>query len=417
MKSRPLTSYAVNNGHSLPSLWIGFLMLFFVGIGWAQIQTRLTDFSTERKKLERRRQQIEMELRQSQELLQQTRKERQRSLAELSLLRRQIALRERLLYSLQQELNLLEQDIYRLATVSQALERDLRRLYRNYVWMLYLLDKTQRQISPWVWILSAESFRQAYERLFYFRAVSRFRQEQLQLINRTQQFLQSRSLALKKNREEKNRLMLLYVQQAQALQRTQAEKRELYRALRQKESSYRQRLAQSRKELERIQKRIDELIRVEVEQAQKISLTAAERRLAGAFEQNKGNLPWPIASDRLVVTSPFGTVEDESGGLVTNHGVYLAGPPEAEVRAVFSGKVTAVTSIPGQGKVVIIQHGPYRTVYARLRDTFVQPGQTVSLLTPIGRLGTSSENEPPQLYFLIYKGKTPVNPLEWVASR
>lgn len=382
---------------------------------WAQ--SRVVDFSAERRKLERRRQQIETELRQAEELLRQTRKERQRSIVELSLLRRQITLRERLLHGLQQELNLLEQDIYQLATVNQALERDLRRLYRNYVWTLYLLEKNQRQISPWIWILSAESFRQAYQRLFYFRAVSRFRQEQLQMIERTRRFLQNRSAALRKNREEKNRLLLLYAQEAQALQRTQAEKKQLYQALRQKESSYRQRLAQSRKELERIQKRIDELIQAEVAQAQKSSMTAAEKRLAGFFEQNRGSLPWPIASDKVVVTSPFGTVEDESGGLITNHGIYLAGPPDAEVRAVFSGKVTAVTSIPGQGKVVIIQHGAYRTVYARLRETFVQVGQSVSILTPIGRIGNSSENEPPQLYFLIYKGKTPVNPLEWIAAR
>lgn len=97
--------------------------------------------------------------------------------------------------------------------------------------------------------------------------------------------------------------------------------------------------------------------------------------------------------------------------------MYLAGTPGAEVRAVFAGKVTAVTQIPGQGKVVIIQHGTYRTVYARLRDTTVQPGQQVSILTPIGHLSSGAEHEPPQLYFLIYKGKTPINPLEWVAGR
>ncbi|MCS7296703.1 MAG: peptidoglycan DD-metalloendopeptidase family protein [Bacteroidia bacterium] len=382
---------------------------------WAQ--RHVPDYAGERKKLERRRQQIETELRQAQELIQQTRKEKTRSLIELSLLRRQIVLRERLLHSLQQELNLLEQDIYHLAAVSQALEKDLRRLYRSYVWTLYLMHKTQRQISPWIWILSAGSFRQAYERLFYFRMVSRFRQEQLQLIERTHRFLRNRSESLRKNREEKNRLLRLYVQEAQALQRTQVEKRLVYQSLKQKEALYRQRLLHSRRELERVQKRIDELIRAEVEQAQRLSLTAAERRLAGAFEQNKGLLPWPIASDRLVITSPFGTVEDESGGVITNHGVYLAGPPQAEVRAVFSGKVTAVTALPGQGKVVIIQHGLYRTVYARLKETFVHVGQQVSILTPIGRLSDMSEEEPPQLYFLIYKGKTPVNPLEWVASR
>lgn len=393
----------------------GFLWLCYLSLQSGYAQTR--ELSAERKKLERRRQQIEQELKQTQTLLQQTRREKKRSLAELSLLHRQIALREKLLYSIQQELALLDQDIYQLATLHQALEKDLRRLYRNYIWTLYLLDKTQRQMNPWIWLLSAESFQQAYERLFYFRAVSRFREEQLHLIERTQRFLAARTQSLQKSRAEKAQLLLLYAEQAQALQRTRAEKKALYQQLRQKESSYRQRLSQSRQELLRIQQRIDALIRTEVEQAQKGAISAGEKRLASAFEQNKGLLPWPIASDKAVVASPFGTVEDASGGLITNHGVYLAGPPEAEVRAVFSGKVTAVTSIPGQGKVVIIQHGPYRTVYARLKEVWVQPGQQVALLTPIGKLGQSTENEPPQLYFLIYKGKTPINPLEWIASR
>ncbi|MCS7161886.1 MAG: peptidoglycan DD-metalloendopeptidase family protein [Bacteroidia bacterium] len=387
-------------------------------LGWMALwaQYRYQDFSAERKKLERRRQQIEVELQQSQQLLQQTRQARQRSLTELLLLRRQIALREKLLLSLRYELSLLEQDIHQLSTLSQALEKDLKRLYRSYAWTLYLLDKTQRQISPWVWIVSAESFRQAYERAFYFKAVSAFRLEQLRLIERTRRFLLNRTESLRRSREEKNRLLLLYAEQATALQRSQSEKRALYQELRRQESTYRQRIQSARRELLEIQRRIDELIRAEMEQERRAALTAVEQRLGGAFEQNKGNLPWPIAADRLVVTSPFGTVEDESGGFITNQGVYLAAPPQAEVRAVFAGKVTAVTTLPGQGKVVIIQHGSYRTVYARLRETFVQPGQMVSILTPIGRLGGAS-GEPPQLYFLIYRGKTPLNPLEWVASR
>ncbi|MCS6789644.1 MAG: peptidoglycan DD-metalloendopeptidase family protein [Bacteroidia bacterium] len=390
-------------------LWVWVVVVFAQPV-------RDKDYAAERKKLERRRQQIEVELRQTQELLLHTRKERHRSLTELSLLRRQINLREKLLQSLQQEMTLLDQDIYQLAQLSQSLERDLRRLYRNYIWTLYLLDKTQRQMNPWLWILSAESFRQAYERLFYFRAVSRFRQEQLQLIQRTHRFFLSRSASLRKSREEKNRLLLLYIEQAQALQRSQAEKKALFHQLRQQELSYKSQIHRARRELEQIQRKIDELIRAELEAARKATPTVAERRITGAFEQNKGNLPWPIASDQAVVTSPFGTVEDESGGFITNHGVYLAGPNNTEVRAIFGGRVTAVTTIPTQGKVVIIQHGTYRTVYAHLKEVFVQPGQNVSILTPIGRI--SSENgEPCQLYFLIYKGKTPVNPLEWVASR
>jgi murein DD-endopeptidase MepM/ murein hydrolase activator NlpD len=282
--------------------------------------------------------------------------------------------------------------------------------------MLYLVDKLQNQLSPWVWIFTAESFQQAYYRLLYLRAISRFREEQLRLIRRTQAYLQNRSAALRQSREEKARLLALYAQQTVELEKSRKEKRQLYQSLQEKERSYKQQLAESRKKLEKIQKRIDELIRLELEAQRKRDLTAAEVRIAGAFEQNKGLLPWPVESDKAVITSPFGTVEDESGGTITNQGVYIAVPSGAEVRVIFGGKVTAVTTLPLQGKVVIVQHGTYRTVYAGLEETYVQSGQQVAILTPIGRMPHTS-GEPPQLYFLIYHGKTPQNPLQWIGRR
>ncbi len=374
------------------------------------------NYAAERKQLERQRLALQQELEQTQTLLSQTRQARQKSLAELALLRREITLREKLLQSIQRELALLDQDIYHLTTLHQALYRDLTRLWRNYLWTLYLVDKLQNQLSPWVWIFTAETFQQAYYRLLYLRAISRFREEQLRLIRRTQSYLQNRSAVLRQSREEKARLLVLYAEQTAELEKSRKEKRQLYQSLQQKERSYKQSLAESRKKLERIQRRIDELIRLELEAQRKRDLTAAEIRIAGAFEQNKGLLPWPVESDKAVITSPFGTVEDESGGTITNQGVYIAVPPGAEVRVIFGGKVTAVTTLPLQGKVVIVQHGTYRTVYAGLEETYVQPGQQVSILTPIGRMPHAS-GEPPQLYFLIYYGKAPQNPLQWIGRR
>ena len=374
------------------------------------------NYAVERKQLERQRLALQQELEQTQTLLSQTRQARQKSLAELALLRREITLREKLLQSIQQELALLDQDIHHLSALNLALYRDLTRLWRNYLWMLYLVDKLQNQLSPWVWIFTAESFQQAYYRLLYLRAISRFREEQLRLIRRTQAYLQNRSAALRQSREEKARLLALYAQQTIELEKSRKEKRQLYQSLQEKERSYKQQLAESRKKLEKIQKRIDELIRLELEAQRKRDLTAAEVRIAGAFEQNKGLLPWPVESDKAVITSPFGTVEDESGGTITNQGVYIAVPSGAEVRVIFGGKVTAVTTLPLQGKVVIVQHGTYRTVYAGLEETYVQSGQQVAILTPIGRMPHTS-GEPPQLYFLIYHGKTPQNPLQWIGRR
>lgn len=219
---------------------------------WAQ---KIPNYAAERKQLERQRLLLQQELEQTQNLLAQTRQARQKSLAELALLRREIALREKLLLSIQQELTLLEQDIHHLSALYQALHRDLQRLWRNYLWTLYLIDKMQNQLSPWIWIFTAESFQQAYHRLLYLRAILRFREEQLRLIRRTQAHLQARSAALRQSREEKARLLALYAQQTASLEKSRQEKRNLFKALREKERFYKERLAQSRKELEKIDRK------------------------------------------------------------------------------------------------------------------------------------------------------------------
>ena len=69
-----------------------------------------------------------------------------------------------------------------------------------------------------------------------------------------------------------------------------------------------------------------------------------------------------------------------------NNGIDISSPKNAQVRAVFEGEVTSVLSIPGAGKVVIIKHGNYRTVYSNLQDTYVKSGSKVSTKQAIGSL-------------------------------
>src|ERR1051325_5500006 len=69
-----------------------------------------------------------------------------------------------------------------------------------------------------------------------------------------------------------------------------------------------------------------------------------------------------------------------------NNGIDISAPKSAQVRAVFEGEVTSVLSIPGAGKVVIIKHGNYRTVYSNLQESYVSVGTKVTTKQSIGSL-------------------------------
>jgi murein DD-endopeptidase MepM/ murein hydrolase activator NlpD len=114
--------------------------------------------------------------------------------------------------------------------------------------------------------------------------------------------------------------------------------------------------------------------------------TKESAALSKSFEGNKGKLPWP--TEKGSVTEGYGRNAHPTLDNVytNNNGIDITTPRGASVRAVFEGEVTSVLNIPGAGKVVIIKHGNYRTVYSNLQETYVKAGSKVSTKQAIGTL-------------------------------
>ena len=141
--------------------------------------------------------------------------------------------------------------------------------------------------------------------------------------------------------------------------------------------------------------------------------------LSKNFEANKGKLPWPV--EKGTITEGFGrnahpTLENV---YTNNNGIDISTPQNAQVRAVFEGEVTSVLNILGAGKVVIIKHGNYRTVYSNLQDTYVTVGSKVSTKQVIGSLtvpqGSSVSAAHFEIHVVANGSVQSVNPALWVA--
>lgn len=396
-------------------IWTLFFVIFS-GLLFSQ--------SSQNKKqnLEEEKRKLEQEVQLTNKLLEETRKVRKQSTAELQIVNTQIQIREQIVSTLHIQVKNIDQEIENIEKMIEFLEKEIQKLQKEYLEFAYTTYKNHNNISVLLWLFSSESFSQAYNRLRFFKDFSEIRKNQIQLIRQTQARLLEKKLELE-NRKNKKKVILNEKQsEYEKLLISKKEKQNIAESLRKQEAYYKRQLNIQKQNMQRIQSAIEELIQEEKrvaankpQEEREADLTAPLSKL---FEKNKGKLPWPVSMNKGVITGKFGISEDEvSGGKIMNNGIYISTPPNENVRAVFSGKVTAVQNLPMLGKVVILQHGNYRTVYANLNEVYVKVGDEVEALTPIGNLKLNPENEQCQLHFLIYEGKNPLNPEHWIISK
>ena len=147
--------------------------------------------------------------------------------------------------------------------------------------------------------------------------------------------------------------------------------------------------------------------------------TKENELLSKNFEGNRGRLPWPV--EKGTITENFGknahpTLKDV---YTDNRGIDISAPKNAQVRSVFEGEVTSVLNIPGAGKVIIIKHGNYRTVYTNLQDSYVKTGDKVSTKMVIGSLLVKDKQSTSIAHFEIHQVAgtvvTCLNPSLWIS--
>lgn len=143
--------------------------------------------------------------------------------------------------------------------------------------------------------------------------------------------------------------------------------------------------------------------------------TSAEAQLTGDFASNKGHLPYPLGSYRIV--KRFGRhAHPELKYVETNNtGIDLEASANAPVRAVFEGTVTAAFRQPGYDGVVMIRHGSYITIYAGMSAINVKVGQKVKGNQNIGTVASNAgEGGRYILHFELRKEREKLNPEVWL---
>jgi murein hydrolase activator len=143
---------------------------------------------------------------------------------------------------------------------------------------------------------------------------------------------------------------------------------------------------------------------------------AAVPAIGGDFASNKGNLPWPVAKG--VIVEGFGEHEHPviKGFTTFNNGIDISTSKGAQVRAIHSGEVTSVANFSSLGKLVIIRHGEYLTVYVHLGEVFVSQGQKINAKQAIGSVLFDENENKNILQLQVWKGQNKLNPSSWISN-
>ena len=93
------------------------------------------------------------------------------------------------------------------------------------------------------------------------------------------------------------------------------------------------------------------------------------------------------------------------------NGVVITGMRAESVSSLTRGTVLSAGPYRGFGRVVIVQvDGGYLYVYGGCESLSVKEGDRIGPGTELGRLGVDAISNKPQLFFMVYKSNTPVDP-------
>ncbi len=420
----------------------GFILLLFVALdGLAQ----------SREDLEKKRKEIQQEIASLQEAQTTISKDKKASVSQLKLIERKLKSRYAVINNLNDEMDLIDNTIFSNNREIYRLQKQLDTLKQQYAKTIEYSYKNRSSYDMLNFIFTATSFNDAVKRATYLKSYRKYRDEQAANINRTQKEMAQRIEMLTANKQEKGKVLEEQNKQKIILEGEQKEKNQFVSKLKAREKEIEKEVAAKKKVERSLQNSIATIIKREIEAARRraeeetrklasgtVAKPAEKAPTAGAasavpvrkanilentpevtkvsvgFENNRGNLPWPV--DKGTITSSFGRqriegtkIDEDNGGITIQT---LSG---AAVKAVFEGVVTTVYDVAGS-QTVTIKHGKYFTTYFNLSTVTVAKGAKVAMGQVIGKAAENFDGDG-EILFMLNEEMRFVNPEIWLKNK
>lgn len=381
----------------------------------------LSDLAAQsRQQLERERVALEEQIQTTRQLLDESIEQRRSTVENYVALQNQLEARRNMVSNLQSQTRILRDTMENLMDSIELLNEhfeEVRGIYFQQLRISYLRQLTTRD---WMYLLSSGNLNTALKRYFYNQQFQSFIDQKKMELDSISDQIAYRKAAIQESLDDLGRMQTREQRTVKELNRDLRTQDALLNSLRGKEQELRENLKEQESRRRELSRKIDRLIAEEIarrdEAVEELPERAAEYELlSGNFEQNKGQIPWPV--ERGVIQSHFGNQAHPTLRNVTiqNNGIDIQTLEGTPVRSVFEGQVTAVVTMPGDQYMVLVRHGNYFTVYAGLNSTYVSRDQQVKAGEELGVVGKDPGSGNFMVHFELWRGKDVLNPEEWIS--
>jgi septal ring factor EnvC (AmiA/AmiB activator) len=416
--------------------------------------------------LQKQAQSLQKELDDLNRLLDQTKKNKKSSLAQLALIRNKISKREALINGIAKQVKVLDAAIQSNQQDVRRLNNELDTLKYRYAKSIVFAYQSRSGYEYLNFLFSAGSFNDAVKRITYLKSYRQNREAQAMAIGLSENNLKSKINILSENKEDRIKTLSAQTVQLKVLQDDRKEQDKVVKQLKNKEQEITKQVRQKEAQRRKMQAAIAAVIKREMQEAVKrendrlaklksangannkttpsndnktksipniskvegglksttsnrpysaLETTEEGRETSISFENNKGGLPWPVATG--IVNIHFG-VESIPGTKLDrkSDGIEVAVPKGTAVKSVANGTVVYVGDVNGD-KTVLIKHGKYFTAFSCLSSASVSNGQEVRAGTVIGRSGINLDGEGAVLFSICNEKAVYFDPENWLKAR
>jgi septal ring factor EnvC (AmiA/AmiB activator) len=430
--------------------------------------------------LERERQANLRQIAEASQQLNQTQEKKKVSIGQLNVIKEKLTEKHEVIEGISTQLKGIETGVHQTARQVLQTQKNLAELKAEYARLLYTASKTSNGFNRLMFLFASDSFNQFALRLRYIRQYTEERQRQAARIMGTQQRLHQQLTGLTEQQKRKSQLLNTQLSENQSLLGLKTQQDQMVQQLSQQEQGLRQELEQRQQAVHRLDNLIADRVREEIARAARAERLAARREaarrhvshsgransrtetrtaesetadarndasanpdadapetaaeaaadrravrialtpetavLSSSFAGNRGRLPWPVS--RGFISQRFGRHQHPvlKHVVVENRGVDIQTGAGEAVRSCFDGKVLTIANIAGMNTIVMIQHGDFFTVYAKLHSVNVHEGQHVSARETIGTVATNAEGTS-EVQFQVWHNSANLNPETWLGRK
>jgi septal ring factor EnvC (AmiA/AmiB activator) len=412
---------------------ISLFLFFVVQFGFSQ---------TNSKSLKKEQQQLESKISNTKKLLKQVKSNQQNSLNAIRLIDNQIKSREDLVRIYDIQVRAAEIEIIEKKQRINRLKKRISNLKTQFRSMMLYSYKHRGNHRNIMFILSSQNYNEAYKRNNYLKKLAEIQKKQVAIIKQNQKVIYSDIQTINNNKQEKLSIIEEKKTEKKLIEIDRGVKQQTFNKFKQEEKNLFTQLEVAERKKQNLKQEITKAIKLEIlieqkkqeeiakkerakkekadkEKAEKLaneektivnaepkkekleskSIENTENKIVSTytepnesialgknFQLSKGLLPWPVNSGSI--TEKYGKNPHPTlNGVVTNNnGIDITCSIGSNVRAIFGGEVSSIFSIQGAGKVIIVKHGNYRSVYSNIKDTYVKIGAKVATKQNIGSL-------------------------------